>query len=104
MDDYGRQWGSYPEHSHSTSGDVDRMQFAASHTQGPQPAVRTSAKWNSPERWVFIAMCETVIAEGHRQGKCFSTKGWQRIVEIFNNSAGKKWTTTQTKYWGKLRE
>ncbi|CAA2973710.1 Hypothetical predicted protein [Olea europaea subsp. europaea] len=46
----------------------------------------------------------TVIAERHGQGKCFSTKGWQRIVEIFSDSAGKKWTTAQMKYWGKLRE
>ncbi|CAA2993526.1 Hypothetical predicted protein [Olea europaea subsp. europaea] len=68
------------------------MRCAASDHQESQPAVRKSAKWNSPECKVFISTCETVIAEGHRRGKCFSTKGWQRIAEKFNRKAGKNWT------------
>ncbi|CAA2986420.1 Hypothetical predicted protein [Olea europaea subsp. europaea] len=58
-----------------------------------------------PERRVFISMCETVIAEGRQRGKCFSTKGWQRIAEMFNKKVGKNWAVSHMKnYWSKLQE
>lgn len=58
-----------------------------------------------PKCKAFIATCETVIAKGHWRGKCFSTKRWQRIVEIFNKLVEKNWTTSQMKNcWSKLRK
>ncbi|CAA3026818.1 Hypothetical predicted protein [Olea europaea subsp. europaea] len=95
----------FNNHWLGTSGSAPSMHCAASDHQESQPTVRKLAKWNSPERKVFISTCETVIAKGHRRDKCFSTKGWQHITEMFNRKDGKNWTVSQMKnYWSKLQE
>ncbi|CAA2991661.1 Hypothetical predicted protein [Olea europaea subsp. europaea] len=76
MDSYDQQWDYVPEDLHGTGGSAQHMRSAASDPQDLQPAVRKAAKWNSPKHKIFITTCETVTAEGHRRGKCFSMKGW----------------------------
>lgn len=106
MGDEGPHRQYYPEHSTRYSyGFPDHYEHSSSYLQDPQPNIlRKSAKWDPPVHKIFISTREIVVAEGHRQGKCFSTKGWQHLCELFNRSAGKNWTITQLKnYWTKLR-
>ncbi|CAA3002994.1 Hypothetical predicted protein [Olea europaea subsp. europaea] len=80
MDNFGQHWNGFPDDLLGTGGSAPSMRCAASNHQESQPTVRRSAKWNSLKRKVFISTGETVTAEGHRRGKCFSTKGWQPAV------------------------
>ncbi|KAL2511355.1 putative harbinger transposase-derived nuclease [Abeliophyllum distichum] len=57
----------------------------------PVSPAKKNAKWAKREHQIFLTACETVIAEGHRRGKCFSKHGWERLVNLFNNSAAKSW-------------
>ncbi|CAA2992454.1 Hypothetical predicted protein [Olea europaea subsp. europaea] len=51
------------------------------------------ARWKPREK-IFIAAVEYVTAEGHRQGKCFSSIRWDCLRDLFNKKVGKDWTIT----------
>ncbi|CAI9781252.1 unnamed protein product [Fraxinus pennsylvanica] len=103
MDHEFSQWQPSPNQTF-TSLCPPEFHPHSSKLQAAPGVVRKTARWNQLEHKAFIDTCELVIAEGHRRGKCFSSKGWQRISDMFNSSTGKDWTTTQMKnYWNKLR-
>ncbi|CAI9767999.1 unnamed protein product [Fraxinus pennsylvanica] len=103
MDHDFSQWQTSPDQTQFTSVCPPNLHPHSSKSQAALGVVRKTARWNQLEHKAFIDTCELVIAEGHRRGKCFSSKGWQRISDLFNSSTGKDWTTTQMKnYWNKL--
>ncbi|CAI9767980.1 unnamed protein product [Fraxinus pennsylvanica] len=104
MDHDFSQWQTSPDQAQFTSLCPPNLHPHSSKSQAAPGEVRKTARWNQLEHKAFIDTCELVIFEGHRRGKCFSSKGWQRISDLFNSSTGKDWTTTQMKnYWNKLR-
>ncbi|CAI9765258.1 unnamed protein product [Fraxinus pennsylvanica] len=104
MDHEFSPWQPSPNQTQFTSPCPQDFHPPSSKPQAAPGMVRKTARWNQLEHKAFIDTCELVIAEGHRRGKCFSSKGWQRISDLFNSSTGKDWTTTQMKnYWNKLR-
>ncbi|CAA3026255.1 Hypothetical predicted protein [Olea europaea subsp. europaea] len=70
----------------------------------PVPPTRKHAQWNPLENRIFIAACETVIADGHRNRKCFTKHGWDQLIRLFNSNSGHCWTKQQLKnHWDDLR-
>ncbi|KAL2531187.1 L10-interacting MYB domain-containing protein [Abeliophyllum distichum] len=60
---------------------------------------------NNDTHQVFVNCCELLIAQGFRQGKCFTKTGWQQLVSMFNNEAGKDWNRVQLKnHWFSMRK
>ncbi|CAI9786124.1 unnamed protein product [Fraxinus pennsylvanica] len=97
-------WQTSPDQTRFASGSPHRLHPDSPKSQAALGVVRKMARWNQQEHKVFIDSCELVISEGHRRGKCFSSKGWHRISDMFNATTGKDWTTSQMKnYWNKLR-
>ncbi|KAL2542896.1 L10-interacting MYB domain-containing protein-like [Abeliophyllum distichum] len=65
---------------------------------------RKNVKWAEQEYQIFVTACETMIAEGHHRGKCFSKHGCERLVNLFNSSTAKNWSRTQLKnHWASMR-
>ncbi|XP_022889032.1 uncharacterized protein LOC111404461 [Olea europaea var. sylvestris] len=56
-----------------------------------------SAQWTDYETQIFVAACEIVIADGHRNGKCFTKYEWHTLVHIFNTNSGHNWSKQQLK-------
>ncbi|KAL2527182.1 L10-interacting MYB domain-containing protein [Abeliophyllum distichum] len=70
----------------------------------PASPARKNAKWAEQEHQIFVTACESVIAEGHRRGKCFRKHSWDRLVNLFNSTAAKNWSRTQLKnHWDSMR-
>ncbi|CAA2983110.1 Hypothetical predicted protein [Olea europaea subsp. europaea] len=70
----------------------------------PVPTTRKHAQWNPHENRIFIAACETVIANGHRNGKCFTKHGWDQLIRLFNSNSSHRWTKQQLKnHWDGLQ-
>ncbi|KAL2512481.1 Myb DNA-bind 3 domain-containing protein [Abeliophyllum distichum] len=77
------------------------------HRNGPQETdkhQRCFAKWDDGTHRIFVNCCELLIAQGYRQGKCFTKTGWQQLVSMFNHEAGKDWKCSQLKnHWFNMR-
>ncbi|KAL2510737.1 L10-interacting MYB domain-containing protein [Abeliophyllum distichum] len=73
-------------------------------TMDTQKHLRRAAKWDDDVHRIFVNCCELLIAQGYRQGKCFSKSGWQQLVSMFNTEAGKDWNHVQLKnHWFSMR-
>ncbi|KAL2506028.1 L10-interacting MYB domain-containing protein [Abeliophyllum distichum] len=70
-------------------------------TENPK---RRSTKWDDDTHQIFVNCCELLIAQGYRQGKCFTKTRWQQLVSMFNTEAGKDWNRVQLKnHWFSMR-
>ncbi|KAL2487219.1 L10-interacting MYB domain-containing protein-like [Abeliophyllum distichum] len=70
----------------------------------PASPTRKNAKWAERKHQIFLTVCEAVIVESHRMGKCFSKQGWERLVNLINTFAAKRWSRIQHKnHWDSMR-
>ncbi|KAL2504741.1 Uncharacterized protein Adt_20362 [Abeliophyllum distichum] len=67
----------------------------------PASPTRKNSKWANREHQIVLTTCETVIAKGHRSGKCFSKHVWERLVHLFNTSAANSQLKNQ---WDLMRK
>lgn len=87
-----------------TTSNPDNVEITPSNLKEPQPVVCKFGKWKPSEHKIFIATIEIFTAEKHRRGKCFSTKRWVRIAQLFNGFARKNWSILWMKnYLNKMR-
>ncbi|XP_022883824.1 L10-interacting MYB domain-containing protein-like [Olea europaea var. sylvestris] len=88
-------FGSHPHPNSSTS---------YGHHVDSESGPRKHAQLTDYETQIFVAACETVIADEHRNGKCFTKFGWQTLVHLFNTNSGHNWSKQQLKNrWDALR-
>ncbi|XP_022861518.1 L10-interacting MYB domain-containing protein-like [Olea europaea var. sylvestris] len=62
-----------------------------------QSGPRKHAQWINYETNIFVAACETLIVDGHQNGKCFTKYEWQTLVHLFNTNSGNNWSKQQLK-------
>ncbi|CAA2991830.1 Hypothetical predicted protein [Olea europaea subsp. europaea] len=88
-------FGSHPHPNSSTSH---------GHHVDSKSGPRKHAQWIDYETQIFVAAYETVIADGHRNGKCFTTFRWQTLIHLFNTNFGHNWSKQRLKNrWDALR-